>query len=78
VGADQRERNPGAVLRFFGRRRPSPKTRTGTTAPVSVQPESSVARTLVLGWNQLLETGGVVVGDEVKISIDSQVVAKPA
>jgi polyisoprenoid-binding protein YceI len=31
-----------------------------------------------LGWNQLLETGGVVVGDEVKISIDSQVVAKPA
>ena len=31
-----------------------------------------------LGWNQLLETGGVVVGDEVKISIDSQVVAKSA
>ena len=31
-----------------------------------------------LGWNQLLETGGVVVGDEVKISIDSQAVAKPA
>jgi polyisoprenoid-binding protein YceI len=31
-----------------------------------------------LGWNQLLETGGVVVGDEVRISIDSQVVAKPA
>ena len=31
-----------------------------------------------LGWNQLLETGGVVVGDEVKISIDSQVVVKPA
>jgi len=29
-----------------------------------------------LGWNQLLETGGVVVGDEVKISIDAQVVAK--
>jgi len=31
-----------------------------------------------LGWNQLLETGGVVVGDEIKISIDSQVVTKPA
>ena len=31
-----------------------------------------------LSWNQLLETGGVVVGDEVRISIDSQVVAKPA
>jgi polyisoprenoid-binding protein YceI len=31
-----------------------------------------------LGWNQLLETGGVAVGDEVKLSIDSQVVAKPA
>jgi polyisoprenoid-binding protein YceI len=31
-----------------------------------------------LGWNQLLETGGVVVGDEIKISIDSQVVMKPA
>ena len=31
-----------------------------------------------LGWNQLLETGGVVVGDEVKLSIDSQVVEKPA
>jgi len=31
-----------------------------------------------LGWNPLLETGGVVVGDEVKISIDSQVVANPA
>ena len=29
-----------------------------------------------LGWNQLLETGGVVVGDEVKMSIDAQVVAK--
>jgi polyisoprenoid-binding protein YceI len=31
-----------------------------------------------LGWNQLLETGGVVVGDEVKLSIDSQLVATPA
>jgi len=31
-----------------------------------------------MGWNQLLETGGGVVGDEVRISIDSQVVAKPA
>jgi polyisoprenoid-binding protein YceI len=31
-----------------------------------------------LGWNQLLETGGVVVGDDVRTSIDSQVVAKPA
>ena len=31
-----------------------------------------------LGWNQLLETGGVVVGDEVKLSIDSQVVATPS
>jgi polyisoprenoid-binding protein YceI len=31
-----------------------------------------------LGWNQLLETGGVVVGEEVKISIDAQVVAKVA
>ena len=29
-----------------------------------------------LGWNQLLETGGVVVGDEVKLSIDAQFVAK--
>ena len=37
-----------------------------------------IAWTFGLGWNQLLETGGVVVGDEVKISIDSQVVAKPA
>jgi polyisoprenoid-binding protein YceI len=30
-----------------------------------------------LGWNQLLETGGVVVGDEVKISIDAEIVATP-
>ena len=30
-----------------------------------------------LGWNQLLETGGVVVGDEVKISIDAELVAPP-
>jgi polyisoprenoid-binding protein YceI len=30
-----------------------------------------------LGWNQLLETGGVVVGDEVKISIDAEIMAKP-
>jgi len=30
-----------------------------------------------LGWNQLLETGGAVVGDEVKISIDAELVAKP-
>jgi len=31
-----------------------------------------------LGWNQLLETGGVVVGDEVRLSIDSQVIATAA
>jgi len=31
-----------------------------------------------LTWNQLLETGGVAVGDEVKISIDTEVIAKPA
>jgi polyisoprenoid-binding protein YceI len=30
-----------------------------------------------LGWNQLLETGGVVVGDEVKIAIDAEIVAQP-
>jgi polyisoprenoid-binding protein YceI len=30
-----------------------------------------------LGWNQLLETAGVVVGDDVKISIDAEVVATP-
>ena len=29
-----------------------------------------------LVWNQLLETGGVAVGDEVKISIDAQFVAQ--
>ena len=28
-----------------------------------------------LTWNQVLETGGVAVGDEVKISIDAQIVA---
>lgn len=31
-----------------------------------------------LVWNQLLETGGVAVGDEVKISIDTEIVAGPA
>ena len=31
-----------------------------------------------LTWNQLLETGGVAVGDEVKISIDTELVAGPA
>jgi polyisoprenoid-binding protein YceI len=31
-----------------------------------------------LHWNQALETGGVVVGDEVKISIDTEIIAKPA
>ena len=31
-----------------------------------------------LSWNQLIETGGVVVGEEVKISINAEVVAKPA
>ena len=30
-----------------------------------------------LGWNQLLETGGVVVGDDVKIAIDAEIVAQP-
>ncbi len=30
-----------------------------------------------LGWNQLLEAGGVVVGDEGKSSIEAEVVAKP-
>jgi polyisoprenoid-binding protein YceI len=29
-----------------------------------------------LGWNQLLETGGVVVSDEVRLTIDAEVVAK--
>ena len=29
-----------------------------------------------LAWNQLLETGGVVVGDDVKLSIDAEIVAK--
>jgi polyisoprenoid-binding protein YceI len=31
-----------------------------------------------LGWNQALETGGVVVGDEVKISIDIELVKQAA
>lgn len=31
-----------------------------------------------LTWNQLLETGGVAVGDDVKISIDAELVAKSA
>jgi polyisoprenoid-binding protein YceI len=31
-----------------------------------------------LVWNQLLETGGVAVGDEVKISIDAEFVAQAA
>jgi polyisoprenoid-binding protein YceI len=30
-----------------------------------------------LGWNQLLETGGVMVGEDVKISIDAEIFAKP-
>ncbi len=30
-----------------------------------------------LAWNQLLDTGGVAVGNEVKIAIDAEVVAKP-
>lgn len=31
-----------------------------------------------LTWNQALETGGVVVGDEIKISIDVELVKQPA
>jgi polyisoprenoid-binding protein YceI len=31
-----------------------------------------------LTWNQLLEAGGAVVGDEVKISIDAEIVAARA
>lgn len=31
-----------------------------------------------LTWNQALETGGVVVGDEVKISIDAELVKNPS
>lgn len=31
-----------------------------------------------LTWNQLLETGGVAVGDEVKISIDAELIAQRA
>ncbi|HWZ58994.1 MAG TPA: YceI family protein [Gemmatimonadaceae bacterium] len=31
-----------------------------------------------LAWNQTLETGGVVVGDEVKISVDVELVKVPA
>jgi hypothetical protein len=29
-----------------------------------------------LSWNQALETGGVVVGDEVKITVDIELVQK--
>jgi polyisoprenoid-binding protein YceI len=29
-----------------------------------------------LAWNQVLETGGVLVGDEVKIAIDAEIVAR--
>ena len=29
-----------------------------------------------LGWNAALETGGVLVGDEVKLQIDAELVAK--
>ena len=29
-----------------------------------------------LGWNQVLETGGVVVSEEVKLAIDAQIVAQ--
>jgi polyisoprenoid-binding protein YceI len=49
----------------------------GTTAGFSAAGKLN-RKDFGLGWNQLLETGGVVVGDEVKISIDSQVVAKSA
>jgi polyisoprenoid-binding protein YceI len=31
-----------------------------------------------LAWNQVLETGGVVVGDDVKISLDAELVERPA
>jgi polyisoprenoid-binding protein YceI len=30
-----------------------------------------------LTWNQALETGGVVVGDEIKLTIDAQITSKP-
>ena len=30
-----------------------------------------------LGWNQLLETGGVMVGEDVKVSIDAEIFAEP-
>ena len=29
-----------------------------------------------LGWNAVLETGGVLVGDEVKLQIDAELLAK--
>ncbi len=31
-----------------------------------------------LGWDQLLETGGVAVGDDVKLLIDAEFIAQPA
>jgi polyisoprenoid-binding protein YceI len=31
-----------------------------------------------LTWNQLLETGGLAVSDEVRISIELQLIAQPA
>ena len=31
-----------------------------------------------LAWNQLLETGGVVVGDDVKIALDAELIEQPA
>jgi polyisoprenoid-binding protein YceI len=31
-----------------------------------------------LGWNQLPETGGVAVGDDVKLLIDAEFIAQPA
>ena len=47
-------------------------TRMGATATTKVN-----RKDFGLAWNQALETGGVVVGDDVQITLDVQFLKKP-
>jgi polyisoprenoid-binding protein YceI len=66
-----------ATLEVEGCRRPS-RIPGATPVVASARVRASAARNGGLPWNMALEAGGVVVGDEVTIEIEAELVARPA
>ena len=56
---------------------PASKTPWGTTVRGATASGKISRKDFGLTWNKALETGGVVVGDEVELSIDAELVEQP-